>query len=111
MDLSWEEARRAQRCQLRDLLPFASVHVLQFAGFGGDAVPDTQVRSKLPTASAFHLSLVLAPGQEHWLHPFHAVPYSLELLASAGVAAVHSALSPVFSCSSPFFVLSKFTFP
>lgn len=53
--LSWEGARTAHRCQVRDLLPFASITVMQFAGFGVDAVPDTQVCSKLPTKCILHV--------------------------------------------------------
>lgn len=77
---------------------------MQFAGFGVDAVPDTQVCSKLPTKCILLVPL-LPPSQKHWLYPFHTVPYSLELLASAGAAAGFSCtpcLISFLSCSSPF---------
>lgn len=43
-------------------------------------------RSKLLPASECHLSLVLPHTRGSQLHPFHAVPHGLELLASAQAA-------------------------
>lgn len=85
--LSWEGTRTAQRCQVRDLLPFGPPSLCcSLLDLEGMQCPVPRYAPSCPD-SAFFLSLLLPPSQEHWLHPFCTVPYNLELLASAGVAA------------------------
>lgn len=101
--MSWERARAAHRCQVRDLLPSASLTVLQFAGFGGDAVPNTQLCSKLPTVHfACPLSFPQARSIGCILFTLFPAVWSWLQQGLLPGPAVHSALCPFCSCSSPF---------